>query len=413
MPLRLPPARAWADVPVPQVEALISASRRQGWRAALEELAAAEPFFTARLRNLGLGNWHLLLLRNPNGRALDVGCGFGSLPLGLADHFACVVGAEMLPERLRYASLRAQQEPWPNAHFVRASGLRLPLADRSFDLVTMNGVLEWAGLYDGADPTVLQQRMLEEARRVSTPDGVVAVAIENRYALESLLGLPDTHTGLHFVTAMPRALADLTSRVRTGQPYRVRLCDRRGYHALFAAAGFRGTTVLDLVSSYNDYDFVVHPDDAASYRFLWTRDLVRSFFAPAGRVRRMLARRRPRSLGRVSYAYLVVGDTDGASSRTVLDAGHPFWAAAAAWGLEPGAARFACRGTRTGTMAVVTHDGERVRGLVELGPAPSDASGAPTTLPAALAARLLPEVVPGGEGTFHGIAARVYRPADG
>ncbi|HEX5436725.1 MAG TPA: class I SAM-dependent methyltransferase [Gemmatimonadaceae bacterium] len=359
-----PPARAWADIPREDVELLIETSRRVGWRAALEQLSVTTPFFRTRLRNVGLGNWHLLLLQPGAGRALDVGCGFGSLLLGLAEHFSSAVGVEMLPDRLRYAQLRATQEPWPRAHFARSSGLRLPFADETFDLVTMNGVLEWAALYDGGEPGAVQRCMLEEARRVGTSGGVVAVAIENRYALESLLGLPDTHTGLHFVTAMPRVLANLTSRLRTGERYSAYLYGRHGYHSLFSDAGFGTSAVLDLISSYNDYDFVVRTDDALSYRFLWKHNLVRSFFDLAGRARKTVARWQPGWLGRVGYAYLVVG---GSTVTTALDGSHPFWEAVSQWGIDAGPARFACSGKDAGSVTLLTHDGIRILAAIQIG----------------------------------------------
>lgn len=404
----LPSPRAWADVPREQVENLIAESRRIGWRAALDDAALAAPFFGARLRNLGLANWHMLLACAPSGAALDVGCGFGTLPLGLSDHFSTAVGAEMLPERLRYASLRARQEPWPNAHFVRSHGARLPFATGTFDLVTMNGVLEWAALYSDGEPRSLQVDMLKEMRRVTARNGVAAVAIENRYALETLLALADTHTGLHFVTAMPRPVADLVSRLRAREPYRVFLYARREYRTLFMDAGFTDVAVLDLVSSYNDYDFIVRPDDASTYRLLWGRGLVRSFYGPAGRVRKVLASWSPGLLGQLSYAYLVFG---GESATNLLDEGHPFWSEAAAWGAEPGQARFASPGTHPGRIVVVTHDGDRALSLIELGCGLDPAVREPSILPASLAKELMPSARVAGAGTFNGIGCRVYRPA--
>lgn len=404
----LPSPRAWADVPTAQVEKLITESRRIGWRAALSDAAVGAPFFGARLGNLGLANWHMLLARAPREKALDVGCGFGTIPLGLAHHFSTAVGAEMLPERLRYAALRARQEARPNAHFVRSHGARLPFADRTFDLVTMNGVLEWAALYSEGEPRSLQVAMLQEMRRVTARGGVAAVAIENRYALETLLALADTHTGLHFVPAMPRQVADLVSRLRLHRPYRVFLYARREYSDLFMDAGFRDVSVLDLVSSYNDYDFVVRPDDAATYRLLWEREIVRTFYGPAGRVRKVLASWSPGLLGQLSYAYLVVG---GESAANVLDDDHPLWKAASAWGAEPGRARFACPGVQPGTIAVLTHDGERIRSLVELGCALDGRGAEASVMPEALAKELVPSLSSAGAGTFNEVDCRVYTPA--
>ncbi|HET7549965.1 MAG TPA: methyltransferase domain-containing protein [Gemmatimonadaceae bacterium] len=404
----MPYYRAWADVPAAQVEKLISESRRVGWRAALGDAAVGAPFFGERLGNLRLANWHLLLARSPSGAALDMGCGFGTLPLGLADHFRTTVGAEMLPERLRYASLRARQEPWPNAHFVRSHAAHLPLADASFDLVTMNGVLEWAALYSDGDPRSLQLAMLAEARRVSRGDGMVAVAIENRYALESLLALSDTHTGLTFVTAMPRGAADLMSRLRRHEPYRVFLYSQREYKQLFHEAGFTDVTLLDLVSSYNDYDFVVRPDDALTYRFLWKRRMVRSFYRPAAWARKRIARWKPALLGKLSYAYLVVG---GQCATTLLDEQHPFWSVAAAWGADPGRARFASPGNRPGAATIFTHNGKRILSLLELGPAPDGISN--DRLPATVRwpGRRPRRTRLAGSGEFNGIGCRVYVPA--
>jgi ubiquinone/menaquinone biosynthesis C-methylase UbiE len=400
----LPYYRAWADVPAAQVEKLISESQRVGWRAALGDAAGGAPFFGARLGNLRLANWHLLLAPSPSGAALDVGCGFGTLPLGLASHFRTAVGAEMLPDRLRYATLRARQEPWPNAHFVRSHGACLPLADASFDLVTMNGVLEWAAIYSDGDPRSLQVAMLAEMRRVAREDGTVAVAIENRYALESLLALADTHTGLTFVTAMPRRVADLLSRWRRREPYRAFLYSHGGYRKLFRDAGFDDVTVLDLVSSYNDYDFVVRPADALTYRFLWERRMVRSFYRPAELARGRLASWKPSLLGKLSYAYLVVG---GRSATTLLDEQHPFWSAAGG-DVDRGPARFASPGDRPGSLTIFTHDGQRILSAVELGPVPEGwSSTAPSTAARWPRAPELPARF-SSTGEFNGIAYRIF-----
>jgi SAM-dependent methyltransferase len=399
--------QAWADVPTAQVEELIAESGRVGWRAALDDATVAAPFFGSRLGKLGLANWHVLLARPRNGAALDVGCGFGTLPLGLADRFRLAVGAEMLPERLRYAALRARQEPWPNAQFIRSHGARLPLADSRFDLVTMNGVLEWAALYSDGEPRSLQVAMLSEARRVASENGTVAVAIENRYALESLLALADTHTGLEFVTALPRPAADLMSRLTGRGPYRVLLHSHDGYRKLFHEAGFSDITLLDLVSSYNDYDFIVRTDDALSYRLLWGRRMVRSFYRPAAWARERLARWKPELLGKLSYAYLVVG---GRSAATLLDERHPFWSGAAAWGAQPGRARFASPGERPGSATIFTHDGERILSVVELGPGGNDSECADRPSPVAWRGALDIAVAMAGSGEFQGIESRVYLP---
>jgi hypothetical protein len=228
----------------------------------------------------------------------------------------------------------------------------------------MNGVLEWAGLFADGSPRRLQLAVLREARRLLALDGTLAVAIENRFAMETLTGMPDTHTGLRLAPALPRRLAALLSRAIRRRPFRTYLYDAAGYRRLLRAAGFSSVRVYDLVSSYNDYDFIVEPSDAATYRLLWRAGLVRTFYARAGRVRRLIATRWPGMLGGFGYAFLLFG---AAASRTLLDADHEVWARAADAGVPAGRARFACQGSRVGSLLLVSHDGGRVVGAVEVG----------------------------------------------
>ncbi len=102
--------KAWADLDTQRLADLLDATRQEGWREALNDIEKDAPFFVKRMRNLALGNWHLLLLHDRADRALDVGCGFGSLPLGLAQYYRETVGAEFLPNRIAYASTRAAQD---------------------------------------------------------------------------------------------------------------------------------------------------------------------------------------------------------------------------------------------------------------------------------------------------------------
>jgi ubiquinone/menaquinone biosynthesis C-methylase UbiE len=359
-----PRSAQWADPDVTVIEHLIAHSQTAGWRPALDAIAGRYPFFAKRMRDLGLGNWHVLLLRPRGTDALDVGCGFGSLVLGLSQYYRRAVGLDALSTRVRYGNLRAQQDGRTNASFVEGTGLTLPFTPGDFGLVTMNGVLEWAGLHGAGRPEDLQRSMLEQVRRVLAPDGVFAMAIENRFAMETLAGMPDTHTGLRLVPALPRRVAQMVVQARSQQDFRTYLYNARGYMGLVQRSGFARAAVLDLVSSYNDYDFVLRLGDTPSYDFLWRRGAVRTFYKRAGSARRAVAKAWPSALGSFGYAYLVLG---GADVTTVLDETHPIWAAAARHGIGPGRARFACKGIAVGSMLVATHDGTRLESLLEIG----------------------------------------------
>jgi SAM-dependent methyltransferase len=391
-------------MPLSRLQDFISRSRAIGWRSALSEVAGERPFFAHRLRNLPLGNWHLLRALPRESSALDLGCGFGSLALGFADHYRFVVGLDALWSRVSYGRLRALEDNGVGIGFVQGNGLALPFRDGRFNLVAMNGVLEWAWLYAReAAPRSLQVAMLRETRRVLTPNGTVAVAIENRFAMETLMGMTDTHTRLRFVPALPRGAANLLSRALRHKPYRTLLYSAAGYRHLLHDAGYPRVRIFDLVSSYNDYDFVVDPGDAATYRLLWDLGLVRTFSTRAGNVRRSISRRWPKTLGAFAYAYLVLGGDDVG---TVLDAGHRFWKRAASYGASAGASRFACQSPSVGALTIVAHDAKRVVSALELSTGATSLAGSRSTLSERLREKLALNAEPVAQWEDGGVTVR-------
>ena len=404
-----PLGREWADPDPRQVDQLRSESEALGWREALAQYEKDNQFFVRRMTNLSLANWHVLLLKDRAGAALDVGCGFGSLALGLGEYYRQAVGLDALQGRVAYAALRQRQDRRSGTSFLRGTGLGLPFRAGSFDLTTLNGVLEWAGYHAAGEPRSLQLSMLREARRVLRPGGTAAIAIENRFAMETLLGMPDTHTGVRFVPALPRRLSDVTTRVFVKRPFRTYLYHANGYVRLLLDGGFSQVRVLDLVSSYNDYDFVVDYRDGATYRFLWNLGLVRSFHRRAGTVRHLVARLAPSLLGKVAYAYLLLA---GEQVTTVLDESHPVWNHHSLRGQPMTRFRFACMGTRVGSMVVIGHDGEKASMALELGVEenlhPSDEIG----LSYDMANQLLPGAHLAGTWSSGRTLARVWRAAN-
>lgn len=364
---------AWSEPGEEQVRELLSRARQMPWCLALDWLRSRHSSFAARLNRDWLSDWTLLIHPSHGQRVLDLGCGFGTLTLGLARRFGDVAGVDVLPLRLAVAAARARSLDVQNVRFVQADGCVLPLKEKAFDLVVLNGVLEWAALAGGETAEIAQLRLLSEVQRILSGDGIVGVAIENRFALETWSLTPDTHTRMLLVPLLPRWLARAVYRLRVGRRLPVQLHSQRGYRRLFHRAGFPAVRVLDLAPSYNDYDVVLDPHDRVSYRFLWQRGLVRSFNPIARSIRRQAARFVPGLLGSVSYAYLVIA---GKSVATPLDASHSIWAALETYGISPGAHRFGCRGRSVGSFAVIAHDGGNVCTIVEIGSRVVDTPGA-------------------------------------
>ena len=74
---------------------------------------------------------------------------------------------EAVPERIDFTRERLRQERILNVHLVQASATALPLAENSFDLVVVNGVLEWVGEWDlTVDPRTVQINFLKKICRL-------------------------------------------------------------------------------------------------------------------------------------------------------------------------------------------------------------------------------------------------------
>ena len=161
----------------------------------------------------------------PAGRILELGAGCGALTAHLAGLPHRITAVEGSPDRA--AVIRARLPDAPNLEIITANAVGLPY-DGLFDVVTLVGVLEYAGAFvDGPEPYA---RLLAEARRYLAPDGCLILAIENRLGHKYLAGLPEDHTGRPYdgINGYP------------GRPG-VRTFDRPALAAMLARAGFPAT----------------------------------------------------------------------------------------------------------------------------------------------------------------------------
>ena len=110
---------------------------------------------------------HLLPLLESNQRLLDVGCGPGSISIGLAKRVQHVEAVDNMPSVLAQARAAAAQSRGGGGsiRFVQASAHELPYGDAEFDVVHCHQLLQHVG-----DPV----GVLREMRRVCRPGGVVA-----------------------------------------------------------------------------------------------------------------------------------------------------------------------------------------------------------------------------------------------
>ena len=228
-------------------------ARSGNWKAALVD--SPEPT-VARAKqmilNLERANWHWLLNLPADSRVLDLGAGMGTNSHALSMRFREVIALEPVAERIEFMQQRFGQEGISNVQIVRSSLWILPFPEHSFDLVAMNGVLEWVA--EGRtteDPGDVQKTALRNALRLLKPGGYLYLGIENRLRFGSFVGYNDPHLPMPWVTILPRPLAHWYARKKGYPGYPNYLYSSRGYRKLLRKVGFAGVECYLPLPDYN------------------------------------------------------------------------------------------------------------------------------------------------------------------
>jgi ubiquinone/menaquinone biosynthesis C-methylase UbiE len=258
-----------------QFETWLDDISRQGWEKAAERLSTGmasrgqKARSVARLSfDVSRADFHHLVPLEPNDVVLDYGAGLGSILFGLQPHAGHVVGLDQSLYRARLIRRRAEAIGAGNVTAVcGGNSSRLPFEDSTFNLVVMNGVLEWTPRAQAGNPVEVHRRVLREVARVLKPGGALYLAIENRYGYRYLWGRRDSHNEgkkLPYVTVIPRLAADLYTRAVSGVPYRTWLHSYRGLRGLLGECGFDRASFFFPYPTYNHFKYFIPVDGPAA-----------------------------------------------------------------------------------------------------------------------------------------------------
>lgn len=241
----------WGEFERPIAEQLVATARESGWRAAAETTLAPRPELIDYILNERRANALGLVPFARRGRLLDIGAGWGAITTAASRLFDEVYSIEAVRLRAQFTRLRLDGEGRPNVALAQASLFALPFRENFFDVILLNGILEWIGDWNPAlPPRAAQRELLQSLSKFLRPGGLLLVGIENRIGFRYLLGRRD-HNNLWGTNFLPRPLANLAQKMIQGSPYRVYTYSMPGLRRLLRDGGFARTEFFAPIPGYN------------------------------------------------------------------------------------------------------------------------------------------------------------------
>lgn len=241
----------WSEISQGQTGQVLESIRRDGWEiGAVQYIREKFPQMYGYIFQPERSNGLFLLPLSNQSTVLDIGCGFGTLSVCLSDKCKEVYAVDGGFERIMFLDFWRKFESKLNIQPVIADILHLPFPTNSFDVVVMNGVLEWVGLgIENIDPLEAQNNVLHYVHEILTENGYIYIGIENRYGLDYIFGEAD-HGGLRFTSLLPRWVADLYSHSVSGEKYRAYTHSCGVYKEMLRDAGFHEVQAYVAFPSY-------------------------------------------------------------------------------------------------------------------------------------------------------------------
>ncbi len=258
----------WGILPREEMQRFVEAARSEGFDKARTTFKFTGRFDYAD--DFSRADFHFFLTTPKNAEILDLGSGYGNVTIPLSYHYEQVTAVDASRELLELSRIRAIEKGRDNISFVHVDPLgsgALPFADASYDLVILNGVLEWVGLSgDKEDPREIQAFLLREIKRVLKPGGKIYIGIENR--LFPGWWARDPHSKLPYTVFLPRPLARWYAKRRGHEDYRTYIYSFFGFKKLFAQQGLAIQKLFIPYTTYRD-PVALYPrcKEAAAYLF--------------------------------------------------------------------------------------------------------------------------------------------------
>ncbi len=266
-----------------------------GWHDALYSFLDRLPINQAKLvynRTFGPRRpfLNLLIPFKKGAKILDLGAGLGDISLTLAKMGAAVTALDKVSDNLKYILEIARGENISDKiDFVHASNdlSHLPFASDVYDVVILNGVLEWVSKGKPGCPKVNQTDFLREVVRIIKPTGCVYIGIENRLNFKYFLGFAEGHINMRFGALLPRYITRLYLKLARGQAFKVYTYSLMGYRRLLEKVLLKEKKFYVTYPHYASTSYVLPVREKGAFDKIsirsphWVGTRVGSYFSPS------------------------------------------------------------------------------------------------------------------------------------
>ena len=310
----------WCNVDREKMHILNQKAKDGGdWLAAAKEtipeyLAHIEPFDRADAQYL----WPI----TNDSHILDAGSMWGGVTIPVAQHCGDIYALDKTIETLSFLKTRAQQMGFKNVHVVASPLQNLPFPNDFFDLVILNGVLEWVAFDQpvilekhwgkkrtdtksySKNPRQMQIDVLRELNRIIKPSGHIFVAIENSIGYQYLAGFPDDHVNLKYVSFLPRFLANIITKWKLNCEYRTYTYSLSGCRSLLKDSRYNDIKFYGAFPHYIAPSYILPIDMVKN----WTKKVLPLDSPLAPTYAKIVAKLFPKSLLKhVSPSFMILG----------------------------------------------------------------------------------------------------------
>jgi len=200
---------------------------------------------------------------------LDTGCGLGANTFNIAPYVKEVYAFDQSLKRVMFCNYRKKFEDIKNVNFCHTDFKNLPFQDNFFNVIIMNGVVEWLGeINEFKNPRDDQLAILRKIYTKLKKGGQIYIGIENRFASVYLTKGCD-HSGLKYTSLIPRFLANAVMKIKKGKQYRTYTYSIFGYKKLLKDSGFKSENIDYYIAypGYNRPQYIIPFDDLQSLSF--------------------------------------------------------------------------------------------------------------------------------------------------